>query len=101
MASQLPIAPGMMNISRWGLPALTAALLGTSVYTVADLSHERRQTQDLSATNADLRSSLARMQAQLQTVSARLSQLTAQPLATQPPATVAPDRDRDCREHRR
>jgi len=75
-----------MNISRWGLPALTAALLGTSVYTVADLSHERRQTQDLSTTNADLRSSLARMQNQLQVVSARLNQLATQP----PPAAVEP-----------
>jgi hypothetical protein len=86
MASQLPAAPGMINISRWGLPALTAALLGTSVYNVADLAHESRQTQDLSATNADLRSSLAQMQNQLQTVSDRLNQL-----ATQPPAAVEPE----------
>jgi hypothetical protein len=75
----------MMNISRWGLPALTAALLGTSVYTVADLAHERRQTQDLSATNADLRSSMARMQNQLQVVSDRLNQLPAQPPAAAEP----------------
>jgi hypothetical protein len=81
----------MMNIARWGLPALTAALLGTSVYNVADLAHERRQTQDLSATNADLRSSLARMQNQLQTVSDRLNQIAAQPLAAQPPAAVEPE----------
>jgi hypothetical protein len=80
----------MMNISRWGLPALTAALLGTSAYTVADLSHERRQTQDLSATNADLRSSLVQMQNQLQVVSARLNQLATQP-PTQPPSAVEPE----------
>lgn len=75
-----------MNIARWGLPALTAALLGTSVYNVADLAHERRQTQDLSVLNADLRSSVARMQNQLQTVSDRLNQLSAQP-----PAPVEPE----------
>src|SRR5579863_6241268 len=76
----------MLNLMRWGLPALTAALLGTSVYNVADLAHERRKTQDLSATNADLRSSLARMQNQLQAVSDRLNQLP-----TQAPAAVEPE----------
>src|SRR5580700_4384942 len=81
----------MISISRWGLPALTATLLGTSVYTVADLAHERRQTQDLSTTNADLRSSLAQMQNQLQVVSDRLNQLAAQPAATPPPAAVEPE----------
>ncbi len=58
MESRLPIAAGMMNITR-------------------------RQTQDLSATNADLRSSLAQMRNQLQVVSYRLNQV-----ATQPPAAV-------------
>src|SRR5579863_915210 len=76
----------MLNLMRWGLPALAAALLGTSVYNVADLAHERRKTQDLSASNADLRSSLARMQNQLQTVSDRLNQLP-----IQAPAPVAPE----------
>jgi hypothetical protein len=88
MASQLLNAPGMMSISHWGLPALTAALLGTSVYNVADLAHERRQTQSLSTTNADLRASLAQMQNQLQVVSDRLNQLAAQPPAAQAPAAV-------------
>jgi len=67
---------GMVNISRWGLPALTAVLLGTSVYSLTDLAHERRQTQDLSATNTALRASLSQMQNQLAVISGRIDQLS-------------------------
>jgi hypothetical protein len=74
---------GMVNISRWGLPALTAVLLGTSVYSLTDLSHERQQTQNLTATNAALRASLSQMQNQLAAVSNRVDQLAT-------PAPVAP-----------
>jgi len=31
---------GMVNLSRWGFPALTAHM-GTSVYSLVDLAHER------------------------------------------------------------
>jgi hypothetical protein len=79
---------GMLNISRFGFPTLTAVLLGTSVYSLVDLSHERRQTQDLSATNATLRASLTQMQNQLHVVSDRLNQLaTLQPAAAGPQPT--------------
>ena len=52
-------------VARWGFPALTAVLLGTSVYSWVDLSHERRQTQDLVAINTALRASVSQVQNQL------------------------------------
>ncbi len=70
-----------MNISRWGFPALTAVLLGTSVYSLVDVAHERREAQDLSTTNTALRASLSQMQNQLQVVSDRLNTLSTQPPA--------------------
>jgi hypothetical protein len=88
---------GMANISRWGFPALAAVLLGTSVYSLVDAAHERRQTQELAATNTALRASLSQMQSQLLSVSGRLDQLATQApayvesqLATQPPPPVEP-----------
>ena len=78
---------GTSNISSWGLPMLTAALLGTSVYSLTDLAHERRQTQDLSATNAALRASLSQTQDQLAVVSARVDQL-ATPAPVEPKAAA-------------
>jgi hypothetical protein len=80
---------GMVNVSRWGVPALAAVLLGTTTYSMVDLAHERRQTQDLSATNTSLRASLSQMQNQLQVVSDRLNTLTTQPAAPVAPAPVA------------
>jgi len=78
---------GMVNISRWGLPALTAVLLGTSVYSLTDLAHERRQTQDLSATNTALRASLSQMQNQLAVISGRIDQLS-KPAPIEPEAAA-------------
>ena len=81
---------GMMNVWRWGLPAAAVALLGTSVYSTVDLARERRQAQELSATNASLRASLSQMGEQLQTVSNQLNRLTAQPPAPAPVEPVKP-----------
>jgi chromosome segregation ATPase len=79
---------GLVNISRWGLPALAAVLLGTTVYSLTDLAHERRQTQDLSATNTALHASLSQVQNELAVVSERIDQL-AKPAPVEPEA-VAP-----------
>jgi hypothetical protein len=77
---------GTGSISRWAFPALAAVFLGTSVYSGADLARERRQTEELSATNTSLRASLSQVQNQLQLVSNRLDQLGNQtPPQTEPP----------------
>jgi hypothetical protein len=82
---------GMVNISRWGFPALSAVLLGTSVYSLVDVGRERGQAKDLSATNAALRASLGEMQNQLQVVSERLNQVaTQQPAPAIEPVKPAP-----------
>ncbi len=80
----------MLSVWRWGLPAVTAVLLGTSVYSVVDSTHERRKEQELSATNTSLRASLSQMGEQLQSVSDRLNQLTAQPPAPVEPVKPEP-----------
>ena len=77
-------------VARWGFPALTAVLLGTSVYSWVDLSHERRQTQDLAATNTALRASVSQMQNQLQVVSDRLNQVATHPPLPEPQSAPAP-----------
>jgi hypothetical protein len=97
--------PGPEQIARWGFPALTVILIGTTAYGITGLSRERRQTQELAAANTALRASLTEVQTELQQVSARLNDLTAQPPAQTTPQPAPPpvkqvDRQRPLARHR-
>jgi hypothetical protein len=63
-----------MSIPGWGFPALAVIFLGTSVYGLVGLSHERQQADKMAATNSALTASLNQMQKRLDEVSSQLNQ---------------------------
>jgi hypothetical protein len=67
-------ASNFMNIPLWVSPALVVVFLGTSVYGLVGLSHERQQTEKMAATNSALTLSLSQMQKRLDEVSSQLNQ---------------------------
>ncbi|HEX5432556.1 MAG TPA: hypothetical protein VFW83_11365 [Bryobacteraceae bacterium] len=74
---------------RWGTAVLGAALLGISAYSLAGLKAERNRTEQLSATNVALRSSLNGVQGQLKAVSDQLQAVSQEQEAEQEKARRA------------
>ena len=73
----------------WGVVAIVVvALIVTSAYSLMGLKNERIRADDMAAANVNLRDSLAQMQSQLQTVSAKLETLSQQ--RTTRPTAAAP-----------
>ncbi len=69
---------------RWGLAIAVVALVVVGGIGLAYVSRERRQLNDLSATNQELSSSITQMKAQMQTMADKLSQATAAPAPAAP-----------------
>ena len=72
---------------RWGLAIAVVALVVVGGIGLAYVSRERRQLNDLNATNQELSSSITQMKAQMQTMADKLTQATAAP-APAPPARI-------------
>ena len=68
-----------------GMVALVILLLGMSVYSLAGLVDGRRHTQELTASNEFLVESVRHLQNQLQSVSEKLTVITAQPTTLRTP----------------
>ena len=71
-----------------GMVALVILLLGMSVYSLAGLVDGRRHTQELTASNEFLVESVRHLQNQLQSVSEKLTVITAQPTTLRTPPTA-------------
>ena len=66
---------------RWGLAVAIVALVVVGGVSLAYVSRERRQMNDLNATNQQLSSSIAQMKAQMQTMAEKLAQPAPVPVA--------------------
>ena len=77
-----------VRVRSWivGMGVVAVLLLGTSAYSVAGLLRERRHTEDLTASNEALTTSLRQLQSQMQMVSEKLNAIAAPPAALAPPA---------------
>ncbi len=73
-------------LSHWALPIAVAVLFCTTALSLAFLSRERRQAQDLTAANRALSTSLGQVQQQLQSLTARLNTPPNPAETTAPPA---------------
>jgi len=70
---------------RWGLAIAVVALVVVGGISLAYVSRERRQLNDLSATNQELSSSITQLKAQMQTMADKMNQ---PPPVAPPPARV-------------
>jgi len=68
---------------RWGLAVAVVALVAVGGISLAYVSRERRQLNDLTATNQSLSSSITQLKAQMQTMADKLSQPA--PIPAPPP----------------
>ena len=73
---------------RWGLAVAVVALVAVGGISLAYVSRERRQLNDLHATNQELSSSITQLKAQMQTMADKLSRPAPIPA---PPARVTSD----------
>lgn len=68
---------------------VVVALIGTSAYSLMGLKNERLRAEDMAAANVNLRDSLAQVQTQLQTVSAKLETLSQEKAVRRVPVAAA------------
>ena len=86
--------------SSWPVNLLVAVLAATALLSGAYLYRERRQTQDLAATNQTLSSNVLQLQNRLQDLTQRMEELKSAPPVVVPAARVQPAKARPAKASR-